>query len=87
MSASPLRLLDLEDRLAGDAAGWERDAILTRLRAARTAAKRQLDTGVPPELYRQLSSLIQACDAALDIVPQLWRRLRIDAAAAAQRGG
>ncbi|HET6467209.1 MAG TPA: EscE/YscE/SsaE family type III secretion system needle protein co-chaperone [Geminicoccaceae bacterium] len=80
MSDSTLHLLDLESRLAADAAGWERDALLTRLRAARAKAKRQLDTGVSPEVYKQLTTLIEACDAALALVPELWRHLRAGAA-------
>jgi type III secretion system YseE family protein len=83
MAEASIRLLDIEDRLSDDAGGWERDRLLAELRRARADAKRQLDKGVSPEAYRNLNALLEACDAANEIVPQLWRRLRT---AAATRG-
>lgn len=86
MSQPDLRLLDLEERLAADAAGWERDSLLARLRQARLQAKQDLDRGVPPAEYKRLMALVEACDSAIALVPQLWRRIRLVAATAGQSG-
>jgi hypothetical protein len=70
-------LLDLDRRLAGDAGGWERDTLLELLRERRRASRRELDKGLSPERYAALSSMVAALDAAIEIVPLLWSRLRV----------
>lgn len=70
-----LRLLEVEDRLAADSTGAERDAILARLGRARGEAKRNLDKGLPPVQATQWSSLIAALDAAEVVVRRVWAHL------------
>ena len=73
----PTAILDLDSRLAGDEAGWERDILLERLRERRREVRRGLDKGVPPDRYAVLSAELSALDAAMEIVPLLWARLRV----------
>lgn len=70
-------VLDLDRRLAADESGWERDALLEQLREYRRETRRQLDKGVPPERYAALNATIAALDAAIEILPLLWVRLRV----------
>lgn len=70
-------VLDLDRRLAADDAGWERDSLLEELREFRRETRRQLDKGVPPERYAALNATIAALDAAVEILPLLWGRLRV----------
>ena len=74
MAEAP-RLLEIEDRLAADAAGVERDAVLARLGAARAAAKRNLDVGVSPDQAARWKSLLAALDAAELVVRKVWGHL------------
>lgn len=69
-------ILDLDSRLADDAAGWERDILLERLHERRREVRRDLDKGVPADRYAVLSAELSALDAAVEIVPLLWARLR-----------
>lgn len=69
------RLLEIEDRLAADATGAERDAILTRLGRVRAEAKRNLDKGLLPAQAMQWKSLLAALDAAEVVVRKVWARL------------
>lgn len=70
-------VLDLDRRLAADDAGWERDALVEELREYRRETRRRLDKGVSPERYAALSATISALDAAIEILPVLWVRLRV----------
>lgn len=69
------RLLEVEDRLAADATGAERDAILARLGWARGEAKRNLDKGLPPAQATRWKSLLAALDAAEVVVRKVWAHL------------
>jgi type III secretion system YseE family protein len=69
------RLLEIEDRLAADATGAERDAVLARLQAARAAAKRNLDRGLPPPQAMRWKSLLAALDAGEAVVRRVWAHL------------
>ena len=79
-------VLDLDRRLAADDAGWERDTLMEQLRDFRRETRRQLDKGVPPERYAALSTTIAALDAALEILPLLWVRLRVSGETSASVG-
>lgn len=70
-------VLDLDRRLAADDAGWERDTLVEQLREFRRETRRRLDKGVSPECYTALSATITALDAAIEILPLLWVRLRV----------
>lgn len=70
------RLLEVEDRLAADSTGAERDAILARLGRARSEAKRNLDKGLPPAQAMQWKSLLAALDAAENVVRRAWTHLQ-----------
>lgn len=73
----PTPILDIDSRLAGDQAGWERDILLERLRERRREVRRDLDKGVQTDRYRELNAELSALDAAIEIVPLLWTRLRV----------
>lgn len=75
MTLTPI--LDIDSRLAGDQAGWERDILLERLRERRREVRRDLDKGVQLDRYRELNAELSALDAAIEIVPLLWTRLRV----------
>ncbi len=75
MTLTPI--LDIDSRLAGDQAGWERDILLERLRERRREVRRDLDKGVQLDRYRELNAELLALDAAIEIVPLLWTRLRV----------
>jgi hypothetical protein len=76
MSAPPVRMLGLEDRLAADPEGNERDAIVGQLHDAYRMFKRELDDGARTERYFQLVALIVAIDEAMKVVPSLWAHLQ-----------
>ena len=69
------RLLEIEDRLAADATGVERDAVLARLGDARNTARRNLDTGLPPAQAMRWKSLLAALDAGEAVVRRVWAHL------------
>lgn len=75
MTLTPI--LDIDSRLAGDQAGWERDILLERLRERRREVRRDLDKGVQLDRYRELNAELSALDAAIEIIPLLWTRLRV----------
>ena len=68
-----MHLLEIEERLAADTAGAERDALLARLDALRAAAKRDLDKGLPPA--ERWVALIAGLDAAGLVVRRVWAYL------------
>lgn len=64
------RLLALEEHLRNDADGRYRRDLLDRLQAARAELRRQLDRGVSPEVYRQLSRIMEAYEAAYAVIEE-----------------
>lgn len=73
--ADKVNLLGLEDRLAADAAGRERDAVIARLAEVRTAAKLNLDKGLRPTDAARWIALLAALDAAEHTVRSVWAYL------------
>lgn len=73
--AGAQHLLEIEERLAADASGAERDALLGRLEALRVETKRGLDRGLPPEEARRSVALLAALDAAGLVVRGVWAYL------------
>ncbi len=71
----PPLLLGLEERLAADAGGAERDRLVARLRGLRQVVSRDMDRGLPPEAFRRAAVIRDGCDAALETVPRLWAML------------
>ena len=69
------RLLAIEDRLAADPTGQERDRLHHRLQQLRANARRELDRGQPPAEARRWLSLIAAVDAADIVLARLWTHL------------
>lgn len=72
---APMHLLEIEERLATDATGAERDALLARLEGLRAAAKRSLDKGQPPGEAKRWTALLAALDAAGLVVRRVWTHL------------
>lgn len=70
-----MHLLEIEERLAADASGAERDALLARLDELRAAAKRSLDRGQPPSEAKRWTALLAALDAAGLVVRRVWTHL------------
>lgn len=75
-ATEPPLLLGLEERLAADARGTERDRVVARLHVLRRAISRSMDQGLPPEQFRRAAVIRDGCDAALEIVPRLWTALQ-----------
>jgi type III secretion system YseE family protein len=74
-ATEPPLLLGLEERLAQDVDGAERDRLVARLRKLRQAVGRQMDRGLPPGQFRRAAVIRDGCDAAMEIVPRLWGML------------
>ena len=87
MSAPPVRMLGIEDRLAADPEGTERDAIVGQLHDAYRMFKRELDDGARTERYFQLAALIIAIGEATKVVPMLWADLQPRQSARVSREG
>ncbi len=71
---SDTRLLDIEDILAGDGSGVERDRIIERLATLAGHARAALDKGVTPSHANNLRTLMAAIDAAQVVVSRVWSR-------------
>ena len=74
-ATEPPLLLGLEERLALDVDGAERDRLVARLRKLRQTVGRQMDRGLPPEQFRRAAVIRDGCDAAMETVPRLWAML------------
>lgn len=72
MSQTDLELAALRTRLADDAGGQELSALTTRLTEARAGLTRKLDEGVSSSEFDELSSMKDAYDAGLELLPKLW---------------
>lgn len=75
-SPSAPALVALEERLAADSTGAERDALLARLERTRQRLRRQLDQGLAPDAYRRVAEAHDGCEAALSALPKLWAALQ-----------
>ena len=65
------RLVDLEDRLARDADGSARAAIVAELTGARQALARRLAQGTTPVQYSRWSAAERAISAALAVLAKI----------------
>jgi hypothetical protein len=74
-ATEPPLLLGLEERLAADADGIERDRLVARLRVLQQTVGREMDRGLPPEQFRRAAVVRDGCDAAAEVVPRLWAML------------
>ncbi len=75
MPPSPPLLLEIEERLAADPPGIERDRLLHELGTSRQKVRRALAQGAPPEEFRKLSVLVDALDASERVLAALWKHL------------
>ncbi len=66
-------MVDMEQKLAADASGAYRDELLQSLAGERSALRRTMDAGLPPEEYEQASRLMAGVDAATRVVETLWK--------------
>lgn len=68
-------LLPMQATLRQDSTGEERRRIQARLTALRDRARRQMDAGVPPDEFRRLSALLDATEAAGEVVETAWKNV------------
>jgi hypothetical protein len=66
-------MLDMEQKLAGDASGAYRDKVLASLADDRAAIRRAVDAGLPPADFEQANKVLQGIDAATKAVQTLWK--------------
>lgn len=67
-SSLPDALSPLEEGLRGPDAEQLREQTQTRLRQLAKQARTDISAGVLPERYRELAALIDACQAAQDVI-------------------
>lgn len=61
-------LLDMEARLNADEDGSFRASLLERLERCQADIRRVLGNGVPPDEFRQLNRVLEACEAAVAVL-------------------
>ncbi len=71
--SSPLRILELESKLAKDDDGSFRDNLCESLNDELRGVKRHIDSGLPPEEFEQASQYAQALETAVEVVERVWR--------------
>jgi hypothetical protein len=69
---SDVKFLAVEDALAADAEGVERDRLVRHLRTLGSEARASLDKGAKPADARLLMALIASLDAAEVVVTRVW---------------
>ncbi len=74
MLPNQLKELEIIKKLSTDATGVEFKSMVERLELGRVGVRRQIDAGVTPDEYRSLSKLVSGYDAALELLPEIWRR-------------
>ncbi|MBK4214337.1 hypothetical protein JJJ17_00210 [Paracoccus caeni] len=75
MSDRTLELEELEKLLSDDPNGVELKRLLEKLSAAKSSVVREMDRGVSPEVYAQLTLLAQAYNSGIDALPKLWANI------------
>ncbi|WP_227493464.1 EscE/YscE/SsaE family type III secretion system needle protein co-chaperone [Paracoccus kondratievae] len=75
LSDRALELDELERLLNHDPAGVELKRLLEKLSAAKSIVIREMDRGVSPEVYAQLTLLAQAYNSGIDALPKLWANI------------
>jgi type III secretion system YseE family protein len=73
--AQAINLVEMEERLAGDAAGTYRDQIVARFNNQLQDLKRQIDAGLAPADFEVAQKLNSALTAAVAVVDKVWQRL------------
>jgi hypothetical protein len=66
-------LLDLQTRLRADSDGAQRRALEGQLLTWRQSFKGELDAGVTRQRFETLTAVIDAVDAATEVVNTTWR--------------
>lgn len=75
MSDRTLDLEWLDQLLSGDSNGVELKRLIEKFSAERSMVVRELDRGVSPEVYAQLTLLAQAYNSGIDALPKLWANI------------
>lgn len=70
---TPTRILDIEEKLAGDADGSYRNSLCDSLRSELSAVKRHIDAGLPPDEYQEASQYLAALESAISVVERAWQ--------------
>jgi hypothetical protein len=69
-----MHVVDLEASLAADKSGALRDDLCAKLAAERTALRRTIDAGLPPDAFRTAQEYHDAYVAAERVVLGFWRQ-------------
>ncbi len=70
--------LEIIDSIQKDVTGEVFKETSETLHLKRNELKRELDSGVTPDEYTRISTLIAAYDAAAEVLPSLWERAAQD---------
>ena len=73
MSQTPIRLLELETKLAEDQGGTYRDSVCESLNTELAALKQHIRAGLPPDQFEQAKALEAALESAASAVQKLWK--------------
>lgn len=69
----PIRLLDLEDRLAEDSSGAYRGQLIEALRLDLSEVKRRIDAGLSPQEFESADAYRGAIESAIEVVDKVWK--------------
>lgn len=67
-----VRLLSLEDELAGDKDGIYREKIKGELLQLLGKVKGAMDSGLPPEEFKRISKLKASVEAGMETLQKVW---------------
>lgn len=74
-------LLDLQARLRADRDGTERRRLEQQFQELHESVKRKLDAGATPAEFSKLNGMLDAAQAASEVIGLVWKRCHPGAAA------
>ena len=72
MSDQPIRIFDMEAKLAADDDGSLRDSLTGGLADELREVKSQINAGLPPDEFQQASDYATALERAAAVVEKVW---------------
>ena len=72
MSDRPLRVFDIETKLAADDDGGFRKGLIEQLNEELHGVKRAINAGLPPEEFQQAEQYAMALERAAAVVRKVW---------------
>ena len=73
MSEGPIRIFDLESKLAADDDGTLRRQITDELAAELQQVKQRMNAGLPPDEFQKVESYAAALEKASAVVEKVWK--------------